>query len=109
MTIKNSIPQKVSPPKKAGFRWFVIITIIFCELLAYTWVRTESTQTILRVSRAQEAFTKKASYHNALSVERDRLKSDDRITRIAKTRLNLSTDTLNQTIYIALSPTGEEN
>ena len=100
MTIKNNIPPKNIQAKKPGFYWFVVISIIFCELLVYTWIRTESTQTILRVSREQELFAKKTSYHKALSVERDRLKSDDRITRIAKTRLNLFTDTVNQTIYL---------
>ena len=101
MTIKNNISKIAIPPQNVGFRWFVIICLIFCELLVYTWIRTESTQTILRVSKAQAAHIKETSYHNALSVERDRLKSDERITRIAKTRLNLSTDTLNQTIYFS--------
>ncbi|MBU1341222.1 MAG: hypothetical protein KKE44_22165 [Proteobacteria bacterium] len=99
MTIKNNIHKKIIKPQKAGFRWLFIIGLIFCELLAYTWVRTESTQTILRVSKARTAHTIEMSYHKALLVERDRLKSDDRITRIAKTRLNLSSDTLNQIIY----------
>jgi len=104
MVIKNNLPKKKVRPQKSSFRWLVIISIIFCELLVYTWIRTESTETILRISKEQEAFVKKTSYHKALSVERDRLKSDDRITRIAKTRLNLLTDTLNQTIYLS----GEE-
>lgn len=101
MTIKNNIPPKSIQAKKPGFYWFVIISILFCELLFYTGVRTESAQTILRVSREQDVFAKKISYRKALSVERDRLKSDDRITRIAKTRLNLFTDTVNQTIYLS--------
>lgn len=101
MAEKHNRSQKTVPPKKAGGRWLVVICLIFCELLVYTWIRTESTQTILRVSRAQEAFAEKTSYHKALAVERDRLKSDDRITRIAKTRLNLSTETLKQIIYLS--------
>jgi hypothetical protein len=52
----------------------------------------------------QEILVKKTSYRKALSVERDRLKSDNRITRIAKTRLNLFTDTANQIIYLSDSP-----
>jgi len=99
MTIKNNIPRKIIQPRKAGFHWIVIICIIFCELLAYTWVRTESTQTILQISTLQKTLTEKSAYQKALSLERNRLKSDERITRIAKTRLNLSTATINQTIY----------
>ena len=101
MTIKNDISQKKIQPQEIGFLWLVIICLIFCELLVYTWVRTESTQTILRVSKTQTAHIKKTSYNKALCLERDRLKSDDRITRIAKTQLNLSTDTLEQTIYLS--------
>jgi len=101
MAIKNNLRQKALPPQKAGFCWIAVIFLIFCELLAYTWVRTESTQTILRVSHAQEMLIDKKSYHKALMVERDRLSSDDRITKIAKTKLNLSTDTLKQTIYFS--------
>lgn len=79
----------------------IIICLIFCELLVYTWVRTETTQTILQVSKAQEMLVEKQSYQRALSLEKERLKSDDRITRIAKTKLNLSKNTLEQTIYFS--------
>ncbi|MCP3872080.1 MAG: hypothetical protein GY699_02855 [Desulfobacteraceae bacterium] len=105
MAIKNNIPKKIVEQQHAGFPWLIIICFIFCELLIYTWVRTESTQTIFRVSNIQEEYIQKISYHKALSVERDRLKSDGRITRIAKTRLNLLTDTGSQTIYFP----GENN
>jgi hypothetical protein len=101
MVIKNNIHKKNIQPQKPGFRWFVIISIIFCELLVYTWIRTESNQTILRISREREVFVGKTSYRKALSLERDRLNSDGRITRIAKSRLNLFTDTADQTIYLS--------
>lgn len=103
------MPKKTIRPQKAGFRWIAVICLIFFELLAYTWIRTESTQTILRVSKAQEALINKNSYNKALLVERDRLKSDDRITRVAKTRLNLTTDTQNQTIYLPISFSGGQD
>ena len=108
MAIKNNIPAKRVQPKKLNLWWLVIISIFFGQLMTYTWIRTESTQTMLRVSRAEDIYIKKVSYHKALSVERDRLNSDDRITRIAKTRLNLSTDTMNQTVYLAPSLVGED-
>ena len=101
MPIKNNIIRKIIEPTKPGFHWFVIICIIFGELLTYTWIRTESTQTILKISSNQKLLVKKNSYRKALSIERDRLKSDDRITRIARTRLDLLTDTMNQTIYFS--------
>ncbi|NOX34415.1 MAG: cell division protein FtsL [Deltaproteobacteria bacterium] len=109
MAIKNNISKNQGEPQKTGFRWIFIICLIFCELLIYTWVRTESTQAILRVSKAREMNIKTISYNKALSVERDRLKSGERITRIAKTRLNLSASTSNQTIYLAVSLPGKED
>jgi cell division protein FtsL len=101
MAIKNNIIKKNAKPQTRGLTWIIFICLIFGELLAYTWVRTESTHTILRVSKAQENLVWMKSYNKALSVERDRLKSDDRITRIAKSKLNLSTDTSNPTIYLS--------
>ncbi len=98
--IKNQSARKQIRPQRAGFRWLLIIGIIFCELLIYTWIRTESTQASIRVSKYRDSLAQQNSYFKALSVERDRLRSDDRITKIAKTRLNLSTDTSNQTIYL---------
>ncbi len=98
--IKNQSARKQIKPRRTGFRWLLIIGIIFCELLIYTWVRTESTQASIRVSRYRDSLAQQSSYLKALSVERDRLRSDDRITKIAKTRLNLSRDTSKQTIYL---------
>lgn len=86
--------------QKVHYRWLVLILILFCQLMVHAWIRTESTQTMLRISRIQSGTAKSLSYGKALGVERDRLKSDARITRIATTRLGLSTDILNQTIYL---------
>ncbi len=101
MTVRNNITKKIMPPQKVGFRWIIISSIIFCQFFTYTWIRTESTQTIIEISSIRNQLAKKLTYQNALLIERARLKSDDRITRIAKTRLNLLTSTLSQTIYLA--------
>ena len=77
-----------------------MIFILFCELTVYIWVRTESTQTMMRITNAQTELAKAQSYTKALSLERERLKSDARITGIAKIRLGLSDDILNRTIYL---------
>jgi cell division protein FtsL len=97
MTKNNKTQEK----QRVGFRWLALILVLFCELMVHAWVRTESTQAIVRISNAQAGITKSLSYGRALSVERDRLKSDARITRIARTHLGLSPDTFNQTIYLS--------
>ena len=101
MTQRDKTQNGQQPGGGVGYRWLALILVLFCELLGHAWVRTESTQTILRISNAQAGITKAISYGKALSVERDRLKSDNRITKIARTRLGLSTDTFDQTIYLS--------
>lgn len=91
--------REIQVPQQKGLRWFALILVLVCELMAHAWVRTESTQTILRISQAQTQIQKTLSYGKALGLERDRLKSDARITRIARTRLGL-TEVAGQTIYL---------
>lgn len=100
MPTKNNNVKKKVPSNLNGFFWLLVITIVFSELLAYVWVRTETTQTILRISRIQSSIETQTAYQKGLIVERDRLKSNDRITRIAKTKLNLVPDTSVPTIYL---------
>ncbi|MEH0022730.1 MAG: cell division protein FtsL [Desulfobacter sp.] len=86
---------------KKGIRWFALILVLVCGFMAQAWIRTESTQTMLRISKAQAALQKQQSYGKALGLERDRLKSDSRITRIARTHLGLSSDIFDRTIYLS--------
>lgn len=104
MALKDNIRKESAKPQRKGLAWLCIISIIFMELLAYTWVRTESTHTVLRISKAKERYAGKTAYHKALIVEKERLKSDERITRIAKSHLNLSADTYSRTIYFSGEP-----
>lgn len=96
-----TINHKTQPSQRVGYRWLALILVLFCELMVHAWVRTESIQAIVRISNAQTGITTSLSYGRALSVERDRLKSDERITRIARTHLGLSPDTFSQTIYLS--------
>src|SRR3989339_1674889 len=95
----NNMVNGLIPKKNKGSLWLLIIFIIFSELMVYTWIRTESTQTLLRISAAEDRLLQKRSYYKTLLAEKEVLKSDARITRIAKNRLNLSTATMKQTIY----------
>lgn len=92
--------HEIPIPQRKGLRWFALILVLICELMAHTWIRTESTQTILRISQAQASVQKSLSYRKALNLERDRLAADARIIRIARTRLGLSSEVSDQTIYL---------
>ncbi len=91
----------IQKPHRKGLRWLALILVLVCEFMAHVWIRTESTQSMVRISKVQTQTQKIVSYRKALSLERDRLKSDARITRIARTRLGLSSETSNQTIYLS--------
>ncbi|MDD9301083.1 MAG: cell division protein FtsL [Desulfobacter sp.] len=93
--------QEIFGQQRKGLRWFALILILVCELLAHAWIRTESTQTMLRISKGQAKIQKDLSYRKALVLERERLKTDDRITMIARTRLGLTSDIFNRTIYLS--------
>jgi len=95
---RTNIQNKIS--ENTGLRWIMIIGFIFCELFVYTWIRTQSNQTTMELNRANQDILEKLSYRKALSIERDRLKSDKRITTIARTQLNLLTDTAGRIIYL---------
>ncbi|MFO7913137.1 MAG: cell division protein FtsL [Desulfotignum sp.] len=94
--------QKRAARKHAGtgVKWLILICVLFAELLVHTWVRTESTQTILDISSAQSRLAALLSYQKELTLERDRLRSDDRIIRIAASQLKMTSDVFNQTIYL---------
>ena len=53
------------------------------------------------IAKTESQIRDMADYRQALSVELERLKSEARITRIARTRLGLTPDIFNQTIYLS--------
>ncbi len=81
-------------------KWFALILVLVCESMAHAWIRTESTQAMIRISQAQTQIQTTISYRKALWLERDRLKSDVRITRIARTRMGLTSEVSEKTIYL---------
>jgi hypothetical protein len=95
MNWKRSLQKKHT----IGLKWLVVISLLFGELLVHTWVRTEATQTTLEISLDQSRLSDLLSYQKELTLERDRLKSDDRIIHIARSQLGLTSDVFNQTIY----------
>lgn len=100
-TIKNNISKAGKHSQRAGLRWLLIIGILFCELLSHTWIRTANTQAMIRITQAEKQILKDTSYQRALLLEIDRLKSEDRIRRIAQSRLNLIIDTGKNTRYLS--------
>ena len=95
-------PQKQtdSIENRQGLRWFFIIMVLAAELICNAWIRSESNQAIIMAARTESHIRDLADYRQALGVELERLKSEARITHIARTRLGLTSDIFNQTIYL---------
>ncbi len=92
---RHILPQSGSPAM-----WLVIIGILLAELLFYTWIRVESTQTTFDISRAVYDQKKIMAYNTALSLEKASLMSPRRISRIAREELNRAAPDAEQVIYL---------
>lgn len=85
---------------RKGLLWFFLIIVLAAELICNAWIRSESSQAMIMIAKTESQIRDMADYRQALSVEIARLKSDARISRIARTRLGLTPDIFNQTIYL---------
>jgi hypothetical protein len=100
MANAKNLHHKGIQKKNTGLIWLVLIAILFAELFIYTWIRTESTHTAFRISKAKAQLSNKQSYTEALLVEREWLKSYAQLTEIAKKHFKLSPVTLDRVIYL---------
>jgi len=97
----NTPPRQIdSIRNRKGLRWFLLIMVLAAELICNTWIRSESSQAMIMIAKTESRIRDLADYRQALGVELERLKSEVRITRIARTRLGLTPDTFYQTIYL---------
>jgi cell division protein FtsL len=84
----------------SALKWVVVLSVLFGELLLHTWIRTGATQITLEISLAQSRLSDLLSYQKELTLERDRLKSDNRIMAIARSQLGLTEEVFNQTVFL---------
>lgn len=80
--------------------WMVMMFIFIAELLFYTWCRVQNVQHGYEISRETQNQKQLLVYQNSLKIELARLKSPDRIAKIAKQQLNLIMPTTEKTILI---------
>lgn len=63
--------------------------IFITELLVYTWFRVQCTQLGYEINRAAEIQKRQIALQNSLKIEMARLKSPERIVKIATDKLGL--------------------
>ena len=76
------------------------MAIFIAELLAYTWCRVQSTQVGYEITRAAAIQQERMTLQNNLKIELARLKSPQRITKIARDHLGLVVPKPEQTIVM---------
>ena len=80
--------------------WLILLCVFVTELLAYTWCRVQSIRVGYGVSQALHRQQQLLKLQKNLEVELARLKSPQRIARIASQRLGLITPTPQQVIMV---------
>jgi len=80
--------------------WMIMMFIFITELLFYTWCRVQNVQHGYEISREAHNQKKLIAYQNNLKIELARLKSPDRIAKIATQQLGLIMPTTDKTILM---------
>ena len=97
----NTPQQQIdSIQNRKGLLWFFLIMVLAAELICNAWIRSESNQAMIMIAKTESRIRNLTDYRQALGMEIERLKSEARITHIARTQLELAPDIFNKTIYL---------
>ena len=66
--------------------WVAIMVVLMAELLVYTWCRVQYVRTGYEITEATQEHERLTDLHRKLQVEEARLRSPERIMRIARQR-----------------------
>lgn len=76
-------------PKKQIWTWIAVMLLFIVELFGYTWCRVQCIGIGYEIAGETQNHQKLLKWQKHLMVELARLKSPDRVVRIARTKLNL--------------------
>ena len=80
--------------------WIIMLGLFLGELFFYTWCRVNNVRLGYEVAQETDKQTKLLAYQENLKIELARLKSPERIARIATEQLDLVMPRADQTILI---------
>lgn len=80
--------------------WILLLMIVVAELFGYTWCRVRCVELGYDIAEEKKNFQRQTALQKDLKIELARLKSPDRIARIAKTQLGLAIPEPKQVIVI---------
>ena len=93
------IRKKTRNPKLLA-AWLIFMGLFISELLFYTWCRVQSIQVQYEISELTAEQQRLVMMQDNLKIELARLKSPQRITKIAKQQLGLILPTNKQLILV---------
>ena len=80
--------------------WIIILSLFISELLTYTWARVQCVNVGYDINEASRKNVELNAVKKNIQIELARLKSPERISKIAKERLNLTVPTPDQIIVV---------
>ncbi len=69
--------------------WVLMLSVFMGQLLIYTWSRVQCVRVGYEISREMENHQKLIEIQNRLKIELARLRSPERISKIARSKLEL--------------------
>lgn len=69
--------------------WIFILSMFICQQLVYTWSRVQCVRIGYEISREMENHRKLIEIQNKLKIELARLRSPERISEIARSKLEM--------------------
>jgi cell division protein FtsL len=100
----NAATSQETPFQDARTRffwvWALFLMIFLGQLLFYTWCRVQCVRVGYEITQETEYYQRLRALQKALRIELARLKSPDRIARIAKYQLGLSPPRPEQVIAV---------
>jgi cell division protein FtsL len=95
---RKKIPKKRNP--KVTIAWLVLMFAFIAELLFYTWCRVQYVRIKYEIQEQTTRIRKLSAMQDNLKIELARLKSPQRISKIAREQLGLVTPSPKQTIIL---------
>jgi cell division protein FtsL len=96
----NRKRKKPAANRKVMAAWLACMALFIVELFFYTWCRVQYTGTGYEISRARETRSELNTQQRSLKIELERLKSPDRIAKIAEEYLGLTLPSPEQMVTI---------
>lgn len=85
--------------------WLALMTLLTAQLLVCAWCRIQCRQVGYEISEETDHYQKLLAIQHTLKIEVERLRSPERITRIALHELDLTTPLQSQKRYIPFNET----